>query len=242
MNDAVFISDLHLHPNQPLITKRFIDVTEWVSLHAKSLYILGDFFHVWAGDDGFDDWSESIAARLAWLAEQGIAVFFMPGNRDFLLGKTFDKKAKIIRLREPAVIRLDNTPVLLVHGDRYCTRDKSHQWLRRLTRNDVFETLFLMLPRWIREKLVGEFRQYSQQNRRKTDENMTIVPSVMLAEMKKYAVRTIVHGHIHRAGKTEYGEDSEKYEQYVLSDWDDSPQVLIYNRLYHFRFERITRT
>src|SRR5258708_4351574 len=93
MNDAVFISDLHLNPEQPDILVRFKQLIQWAGKSTRNLYILGDFFHVWAGDDSLDAWSSDIAEQLSWLAQQGVSVFYIHGNRDFLLGQDFAKRA-----------------------------------------------------------------------------------------------------------------------------------------------------
>lgn len=229
MFEAVFISDLHLHPDDAMITNRFYQFIDWAASNTTSVYILGDFFHVWAGDDALDEWSRSIANRLAGLAAQGVALYFMPGNRDFLLGQDFLTLARVNRLAEPALITLNNQSVLLVHGDRYCTQDKGHQWLRRLTRNRIFPWIFLRFPYGLRNRLVNKVRQHSQTNRRKSSEQMDVVPLSMISHMKRMQVETVIHGHTHKPGLTIHDDQVQKYKQYVLSDWDDSPLILCYN-------------
>ena len=239
--DAVFISDLHLHPQDPVITNRFDQFIAWAATHTKKVYILGDFFHVWPGDDALDDWSRSIASRLAWLTQQQVAVFFMAGNRDFLLGKRFAKLAGITPLKEPTVITLGNDRILLVHGDRYCTRDTGHQWLRLLTRNCWFSAVFLRLPHSIRVKLVQSVRKRSQSNRNtnrdKSADWMDVVPKTMLRHMKQFQVQTVVHGHTHKPGLSTFREGV-LFRQYVLSDWDDNPLLLCYHKSEGFYFDR----
>lgn len=239
MIEAVFISDLHLHPDEPFILKRFHQFIAWASTHTKSLYILGDFFHVWPGDDGMDEWSMSIAENLLSLAAKGVQIFFMPGNRDFLLGKVFATRASMILLKEPTVITLGDHIILLVHGDRYCTKDVGHQWLRRFTRNDLFSTLFLAIPYQIRVQLVNKVRQRSQDNRKKTSEYMDIVIPDMLRHMQQYEVTTIIHGHIHQSGLTKHDVQGRIYQQFVLSDWDDWPTFLCYNDTRGVHFKRL---
>lgn len=230
MIEAVFISDLHLHPNEPKIIECFLQFIRWAETNTQSVYILGDFFHVWPGDDALDEWSLSIAQQLSLLASKGIKIYFMPGNRDFLLGQTFARLASMTLLKEPAIITLGNLRVLLVHGDRYCTKDRGHQWLRRLTRNSIFPKLFLSLPYRFRAKLVNKVRQHSQENRRKTSTYMDIVASKMVTHMRKYAVNTIIHGHTHKPGVTKHEYEGGVFQQYVLSDWDDRPYLLCYNK------------
>ena len=239
MIEAVFISDLHLHPHEADITDRFNRFIQWAIDNTQHVYILGDFFHVWPGDDALDAWSESIAMQLSRLASHGIKLYFMPGNRDFLLGNRFAKLACMTILSEPSVITLGDVNLLLVHGDRYCTNDKGHQWLRRLTRNSLFTTLFLRLPYHIRMKLVNNIRQRSQANHNKSADSMAVVVPVMLKHMQQMQVTTVVHGHTHKPGLTTHFHDQIDYQHYVLSDWDDNPLLMGYdnpNSLYFIRF------
>ena len=238
MIDAVFISDLHLHPEEDDITKRFQRFIEWAASNTKAVYILGDFFHAWPGDDALDSWSEAIAERLMWLTSQGVQLNYMHGNRDFLIGPRFAKLAGMTILTEPTVIQLGDTSVLLVHGDRYCTRDKGHQWLRRLTRNALFPRLFLCLPYFIRSKIVSKVRQHSQTNRSKAPIYMDIVVPDMLEHMQQMHVSILVHGHIHKPGLTTHEHQGKSYQQYVLSDWDDNPLLMCYHSANGFYFSR----
>ena len=236
MIEAVFISDLHLHPDEAAITERFHRFTQWASTHTRAVYILGDFFHVWPGDDALDDWSRSIANQLAGLRRLGIALYFMPGNRDFLLGDAFAALAGVTLLTEPAIITLGDERVLLVHGDRYCTLDKGHQWLRRLTRNRVFPWLFLRLPLAFRQHLVNTVRQKSQSNRSKPPAQMDVVATTLLNHMKAMDVHVLIHGHTHKPGLTTHLDEAHTFRQYVLSDWDDNPLILCYYKASGFCF------
>jgi len=239
MIDAVFISDLHLHPEEAPIAERFDKFIQWAASNTSVVYILGDFFHVWPGDDGLDAWSADIAARLSWLASQGVSLYYMHGNRDFLLGSQFAKLASLTVLREPTVIMLGDTKVLLMHGDAYCTHDKTHQRLRRVTRNERFPKLFLKLPFSLRNKLVNKVREHSQNNRSKPASYMDIVPEAMLSHMQQMQVRVLIHGHTHKPGLTTHDYQGEQYLQYVLSDWDDNPLLMCYDRPNGFYFSRI---
>ncbi len=239
MIDAVFISDLHLHPDMPEIAKRFEAFLAWVKPRARALYILGDFFHVWAGDDTASAWSDEIAEQLRALSDSGMSVYFMRGNRDFLLGDAFFKQAKLIPLDEPAPIILGDIPVILVHGDRYCTEDKAHQWLRRLTRNCWFDKAFMRLPKWLRMRIVMGVRAHSATNPRKQQVIMDVVPESLTSHLKACGVQTVIHGHTHKPGHTEHQFDGMSYQQYVLSDWDAPPSVLCYDKTTGFYFNRI---
>lgn len=227
MIEAVFISDLHLSPSQPEISKRFQGFLTWAGDHVRAVYILGDFFHAWAGDDTLDEWSLSIAHDLAALVKKGVSIYFMSGNRDFLLGESFMRQSKMKPILEPEVIELGKSRIVLVHGDRYCTRDRMHQWFRRLTRNAWFSRLFLKIPKAWRLKLVARVREYSmQQMKQRSTQQMQVVPQRLLSHLKQQKAFVVIHGHTHQAGLTRY----EDYQQYVLSDWDDEPQLLCYDK------------
>lgn len=239
MIDAVFISDLHLHPDEDAIMERFNRFIDWAAKNTKTVYILGDFFHVWPGDDALDTWSMAIADRLSWLASHDIRLYFMHGNRDFLLGPRFAKLAAITLLKEPALINLDGNQFLLVHGDRYCTKDKGHQRLRMLTRNSIFSTLFLRLPYKLRAKLVYKVRQHSQENRNKPEAYMDVVAEDLLTHMHKFQVTRLIHGHTHKPGLTQHEFKGQLYAQYVLSDWDDNPLLMCYDNTKGLYYDRL---
>jgi len=240
MNEAVFISDLHLDPNIPEISKRFDDFLAWVGPRTRALYILGDFFHAWAGDDTSNAWSDAVADQLAKLKAQGVAVYFMRGNRDFLLGPAFAARASSILLDEPACIELGGQCVMLTHGDRYCTQDKAHQWFRRLTRNRWFSKLFLMIPKRVRTRIVAGVRAHSEDNPRKQPEIMDVVPAALIRHLNQHQINIMVHGHTHRPGLTSHEYAGRIYKQYVLSDWDAAPSVLCYNKSTGFYFKLLS--
>ncbi len=230
MNEVVFISDLHLHPNVPQISQYFEQFIQWAGEHTRSVYILGDFFHVWVGDDDGDAWSLSIAQMLLSLAQKGIRIYFMPGNRDFMLGDEFLNQAHMMRLLEPSVIQLGADKVVLVHGDAYCTLDVAHQWLRWFTRNRYFFSIFSKIPRRIRKYFVQKVRHYSQNNHQKKLQDMAIVAEDLLHHLQSLDVQTVIHGHIHQPGLVMHEHEGRVYRQYVLSDWDHKPSILCYSQ------------
>ncbi|MBA2650665.1 MAG: UDP-2,3-diacylglucosamine diphosphatase [Tatlockia sp.] len=235
--EAVFISDLHLHPNEQSISARFNVFIKWAALNTKTVYILGDFFHAWAGDDEKDTWSFGIAERLKWLSEQNVTIYFMHGNRDFLLGQDFADSAGMTILPEPSLVKLGNNSILLVHGDRYCTEDIAHQRFRRITRSPWFTRFFLNLPLKFRKKLVQKVRRHSQTNQSKPKSQMDVVLKPMLAHMKEHDVTILIHGHTHKPALSNHRYNNKVYSQYVLSDWDDSPRVLCYYESKGFFFD-----
>lgn len=228
MIDTVFISDLHLHPQQLSIKAYFDSFIKWAIVSVKNVYILGDFFYAWVGDDDIDAWSLGIAEQIQYLIRHGIRVFYLHGNRDFLLGNRFAKLAGWTMIYEPAFVQLGEDKVLLMHGDSYCTKDIGHQRFRRLTRNWLFKTLFLLLPLSYRKNLVNEVRANSLSSQ-KSLEQMDVVPQTVIEHMVKQNVQILIHGHTHRYGRTIYEKNSQQLTRYVLSDWDDSPQILCYD-------------
>lgn len=234
MIDVVFISDLHLHPDDQGIRNRFNQFITWAKTSVKTIYILGDFFHAWAGDDSINSWSEGIARQLKELTSQGIQIYYMHGNRDFLLGNRFASLAGWTLLSEPTIIKMGNERVLLVHGDRYCTLDKEHQRFRKLTRNKLFRSLFLRFPLKFREKMVNKVRDISFSSK-KTLVQMEVVAESVINHMKSCNAPILVHGHTHKPGLTIY-KNPDDLKRYVLSDWDDLPQILCYDNTRGFYF------
>lgn len=240
MLEAVFISDLHLHPDQHSISERFFQFVDWMAAQKADLYILGDFFHAWAGDDGIEPWSLKIADSLLQLSRQGIKIYFLHGNRDFLLGRKFAKAAGMQIIKEPHMIKLGGQKILLAHGDRYCLRDKAHQRFRRLTRNRLFPWLFLKTPLSLRSKLVSSVRNRSQNNKQKSLADMDVIPDAMTSHLKRFGADALIHGHIHKYGITNHQHNNKLYQQIVLSDWDDSPQILCYDNSMGFYFVQLS--
>lgn len=239
MIEAVFISDLHLQPERVDIQERFNQFIAWCkTTRIKRIYILGDFLHAWAGDDAIDEWSRSIAKQLNELSELNIQLYYMHGNRDFLLGKRFAKLAGWTILPEPSIIKLGDEKVLLVHGDRYCTKDKAHQRFRKLTRNFLFPFIFLRLPLIIRQKLVGKVRELSQNNHYKMIEQVDVDTKTVLEHMNGLNIKILIHGHTHRPKVHSYEINNQQVRRYVLSDWDDSPVLLCYHNANGFLLER----
>ncbi|KTD17170.1 UDP-2,3-diacylglucosamine diphosphatase [Legionella jordanis] len=235
MLEAVFISDLHLHPKDEAITARFISFIDWASTNTKSLYILGDFFHAWAGDDDMDEWSKTIAQGLNSLSQKAVKIYYIHGNRDFLLGQCFAELAGITILPEPSMFQCSE-PVMLVHGDRYCSNDKGHCWLRKITRNPIFPKIFLSLPLRFRKQIVNTMRMRSKGNSPKGLEQMDVVTETMLQHLKDCNAKIVIHGHIHKPGLRNHEYNNSNYSQYVLSDWDNRPEILGYDKTLGFRF------
>ena len=179
MNQAVFISDLHLHPDMPEISERFMRFLSWAKTNTTSIYILGDFFHVWIGDDGIGSFEHQIASALQELTQAGMDIFWLPGNRDFLIGAQFLKMCGVKHLPDPSVIALPGMRVMIAHGDAYCLYDYGHQLLRLLTRSTWKRRLLLALPKKLRRLLILAVRQKSQMKAASRPQNH-----------KKYSIRS----------------------------------------------------
>jgi UDP-2,3-diacylglucosamine hydrolase len=242
MNEAVFISDLHLHPEDHEIHARFESFVEWAKTHTKSVYILGDFIHVWAGDDLIDAYGQKIIKLLRQLHQAHVQVYFMPGNRDFLIGQQFLEQSQMTALKDPTIVTLDGERLYLTHGDQYCTDDKAHQWFRRMTRHPLFKPFFLLLPKRLRRNLVHSVRQHSQDKKRVTQDIYQINSKKLFKDMHHHQVFKAIYGHVHQKAHYQDTYQHFTYHRYVLSDWDVNPEFLCYNKLkglYFIQFEVI---
>lgn len=240
MNQAVFISDLHLCETQSAITARYHQFIDWALVNTQSLYILGDFFNLWAGDDTRDEYFDTIIASLVQFKERGVKLYFMPGNRDFLLGQYFYEKTGAIFLEDPSVIMLDNKPILLAHGDRYCTNDEKHQKFRAITRHPSFASFFCRTPKKLRNFLAHQVRNKSMRRKDLSLAQMDAVPDIFVNEMSQVGVNILIHGHTHRPGLSEHQHSQQTYRRYVLSDWDSLPQFLCFNAKKGFYYHSLT--
>lgn len=224
---VLFISDLHLEAERPDISRAFLHFLTTRARGAEALYILGDFFEVWVGDDAMDDFQRSIAAALRRLSDAGTRIWLMHGNRDFMLGKRFCREAGCSLLREGSVVELYGEPVLLLHGDSLCTRDESYQRLRRRLRNPVSLWLLRNLPLATRHKLARKLRNASRlRTREKAAEIIDVTPEVVPQVMAAHGVRTLIHGHTHRPAVHKLQVDGENAQRIVLGDWDRQGWVL----------------
>ena len=214
----LLISDLHLHEERPDITGAFLAFLEQHAQHAQALYILGDFFEVWIGDDAITPFQRSIAQALSEIAAGGTQIYLMHGNRDFLIGQEFCKLADCELLADPSVVKLAGEQVLLMHGDSLCTSDISYIRLRRVLRNPLISLILRNLPLRTRQRLAGDLRQKSKDSTRMKAREITDVnPEEVTRIMALYKVRTLIHGHTHRPQVHNLGGEKQRI---VLGDWD----------------------
>ncbi len=224
---TLLLSDLHLDPSQPGITEQLIALLRGEARTASAVYILGDLFEAWLGDDDPDPLARSIVQELRALRDTGVPVYFMHGNRDFLIGKRFAEETGCKLLDDGTVVDLHGELVLLMHGDVLCTADTSYQRLRRILRNPA--TLFVLrhLGLDTRRKLGRKLRAGSQQHVGSTAaEIMDVTPAEVVRAMQRAGVHTLVHGHTHRPAIHALTVDGAPARRIVLGDWHAQGSVL----------------
>jgi len=220
---TLFISDLHLSPDTPETATLLIHFLKHIANKADALYILGDFFECWVGDDDRSDFNERIKTALRHYTHSGIKTYFMPGNRDFLIGPRFAKETGITLLKEPTLITLYGQRILLLHGDSLCTLDQKHQRSRKSMHNRFYQKIVLsLLPLTWR-------RHYGQRLRRASIERksqlahsiMDVTPEAVTHAMSEARTQLLIHGHTHRPAIHSLsinGSDADA-QRIVLGDW-----------------------
>ncbi|WP_416637819.1 UDP-2,3-diacylglucosamine diphosphatase [Pseudomonas sp. OHS18] len=217
----LLISDLHLEQERPDITRAFLHFLDTRARHAEALYILGDFFEVWIGDDAMTPFQQGIAQALRRLADSGTRIYLMHGNRDFLLGKAFCREAGCTLLGDPHTVELAGEKVLLMHGDSLCTLDIGYQKMRRLLRNPLSLFILRNLPLDTRHRLARKLRSESRsQTRMKASDIVDVTPDEVQRVMARYGVKTLIHGHTHRPDVHALQVDGQPAKRIVLGDWD----------------------
>lgn len=227
MNHTLFIGDLHLDPTHQEAVGWFLHFLQHDACNADALYILGDFFEVWIGDDDETDFAKSIISALRKYTDQGIPTYFMHGNRDFLIGKRFAKATGITLLKDPTCIDLYGTKTLLMHGDTLCTDDKAYQKARRRLRNRFIQWLFCKLPLAKRQKIAANFRKKSQAHTSTTATDIMDVNQQTVQEMMDhYQCQHLIHGHTHRPCMHEFQNKGTTYKRTVLASWHTKGSAL----------------
>jgi UDP-2,3-diacylglucosamine hydrolase len=229
MGYSLFISDLHLCESRPEIIDAFTSFLENTAAQADALYILGDLFEYWAGDDVIESGvhAKSIQA-LKKLSQQDVSIYLIHGNRDFLLGDAFSQATNIAILQDPSLINLYGNLILLSHGDALCTDDLAYQTFREEVRSDTWKTQFLNQPLTNRIAYIESVRKKSEQE--KSIKSMTIMdvnPLAVTQLLKEYNYPpTLIHGHTHRPMKHQLYIDGHRCERWVLGDWYDQGSYL----------------
>jgi UDP-2,3-diacylglucosamine hydrolase len=225
--ETLLISDLHLEPSAPQIARQVVGFLRGEARTARALYILGDLFEAWLGDDDPDPAVRTIVAELRALREAGVPTYFMHGNRDFLIGSRFAAESGCTLLDDGTIVDLHGEQVLLMHGDVLCTADTSYQRLRRILRNPL--TLFVLrnLGLESRRKLGRKLRAGSQMHVGTTAPAiMDVTPAAVVEALRNAGVRTLVHGHTHRPAIHTLDVDGQPARRIVLGDWHAQGSVL----------------
>lgn len=218
---ALFISDLHLSEDRPAANERFFSFLEETARNVSALYILGDFFEYWIGDDDLAyPFNAVIAGVLRELSRHGVAVYLMQGNRDFLFGPRFCEATGATLLDDPTVVELDGEKTLLMHGDTLCTDDLDYQAWRRTARSDAWQREFLGKSLDERRRAVGGMREKSKEVvQAKPAEIMDVNADAVREAMQHHGVKRLIHGHTHRPGRHRVDLEGGRGERWVLPDW-----------------------
>lgn len=220
-----FISDLHLDVARPAVSAAFFNYLENLPADAEHLYILGDFFEVWIGDDDDDPFHNEVSAALARATKAGAAISLLHGNRDFLLGETFARRTGTCLLPDPFLLDYHGKPYLLMHGDSLCTADTRYMEFRQMVRGPAWQQVFLQKSLPERRAIARSLRENSQKEGAQKSEYITdVTPQEVVREMQKAAVDTfvdtLIHGHTHRPAIHHVDIEGRACLRFVLGDWD----------------------
>lgn len=227
---TLFISDLHLTPKRPDITNCFISFMREDAIKADALYVLGDLFDFWIGDDDPTNFAEQIKSEFKTLVSKGVPVFFSHGNRDFLVGKRFAKQTGVTLLEEEQVVDLYGEKVVVLHGDTLCTEDVRYLAFREKVHKPWLQWVFNRLPFFIKTRIVRKIQSDTSSDKsNKSMSIMDVTPSEVLAVMEKHQVTTMIHGHTHRPSIHKISAAGEEKTRIVLGDWYTQGSILIYS-------------
>lgn len=224
---TLLISDLHLDEVRPDITRLFERFVHEQAMQACALYILGDLFEAWIGDDAPNAAGDTVASALSALHAAGVPCFYMHGNRDFLLGDAYARRCRMTLLADPCVIDLGGTRTLLMHGDTLCTDDAPYQAFRAQIHQPQWQRQFLGQSVAQREQFAAAARAESQRYTAGVDAAITDVNSAaVVSAMRDHAVTRLIHGHTHRPAVHDLDIDGQPAERIVLGDWYEQGSVL----------------
>jgi UDP-2,3-diacylglucosamine hydrolase len=224
---TLFISDLHLEADRPEIGEQFFNFLGGEAREAEALYILGDFFEAWVGDDDPDEYYASIKKALRALVDHGVPVYFMHGNRDFMIGEKFASETGVTILPDPCPAEFYGKQVLLSHGDALCIDDIEYQKVRAMTRNPEWQAAILAKPLEERLAIAAHARAQSlARNVASDDEIMDVNANEVVRIISEHGVDILLHGHTHRPAIHEVAVDDRIARRIVLGDWYEQGSVL----------------
>lgn len=215
---ALFISDLHLQESHPRTAEAFFRFLDEQAAHADQLYLLGDIFEYWAGDDDVEaPFNARVIGALRALSDRGVALFWMAGNRDFLVGQGVADAAGLTLLSEPHVATIGGRRIALVHGDAECTLDTGYMEFRSMVRDSAWQNQFLAMPLARRKAIIAGLREGSREaHTAKSCEIMDVTPDAIEAVFAATGAEVLIHGHTHRPALHLHGDQ----RRYVLPDWE----------------------
>ena len=218
---SIFVSDLHLTPERPPANETFFRFLKGPASGADALYVLGDLFETWVGDDDLDDpFNASIADALRAFSARGVALYFMHGNRDVLAGDAFIRSCGAQLIADPLLIDLHGARTLLMHGDTLCTDDVEYQKFRAYAHDAANQRRFLEQPLAARKEQMTGMRADSQRSKQaKTAEIMDVAPAAVALVLREHGYPRLIHGHTHRPGRHVHRVDGHDCERWVLTDW-----------------------
>ena len=224
---TLFISDLHLDESRPRIVDLFVQLLAGPARDASAFYILGDWFESWIGDDDDAPLATEVAQATRALHDHGTPIYFMHGNRDFLLGSDYAERAGITLLDDPTVVELEGRRTLLMHGDTLCTDDVEYQKFRAMVRDPRWQTQFLSRPLTERRAFAAQARGESRKHTAEAKaEIMDVNQDAVEAAMRAHRVQRLIHGHTHRPATHRFDLDGVPAERIVLGDWYEQDSVL----------------
>jgi len=229
---TLFVSDLHLDAERPQVTQLFGRFLREQARDAHALYILGDLFEAWVGDDDPSDTAAYVADELATLRNRGVPTYFMRGNRDFLVGEEYARRAGMAILPDPAVVVLYGRPTLLMHGDLLCSADVRYQQFRAQVRNPAWQQQFLAQPLAARMAFAQQARAASKAHQSgladagAMDAITDVTPETVEATLARFGIARLIHGHTHRPAIHDLDIGGRAHQRIVLGDWYDQGSVL----------------
>jgi len=227
MPGTLFISDLHLDPERPAVTALFLEFLATRAREADAVYILGDLFEAWIGDDDASPLNLEVIQGIRACVDAGTPVFVMHGNRDFLIGERFAGQSGCALLADPARIDLYGVPTLLMHGDLLCSDDTEYLAFREMVRDSGWQAELLAKPLAVRREMAAEMRRNSRDKTAgKPESIMDVNPTTVLDTMSQHAVVQLIHGHTHRPGVHTLHIAGQSAMRFVLGDWYDQGSLL----------------
>ena len=224
---TLFISDLHLEASRPEIGEQFLGFLAGEARNAEALYILGDLFEVWVGDDDPSPYFAKMKLAIRALSDTGVPLYFMHGNRDFSIGKDFAAETGVEILVDPTVVVLYGNPVLLCHGDSLCTDDVEYQQVRMMLRNPEWQAKMLARPLEERIAIAVQARGESKaRGESMSDEIMDVNQEAVAAALRKHGVDTMLHGHTHRPAVHDIDLGDQGATRIVLGDWYEQGSIV----------------